>query len=213
MSECVLVGVEHSDSGEANRRLLTSGRFLSSSGDGAESAAPGIHFGEAANLVRLLRIGRIFKLVKLLRIIKLNKISQSSYDFFDVLISCVSAGESFAWFAKFLFGFLLMTHLLACSWLIVGKFETDHNAWTHAAEDDMDPTTLYITSFYFIITTITTVGYGDFSGATNIERIMNCVIMFIGSISFAYASGLLTNWIINDTDVIPPEKMATLDRL
>lgn len=59
---------------------------------------------------------------------------------------------------------------------------------------------LYLTSLYFIITTITTVGYGDFSGVNNFERIFNMIIMLIGTIGFAYASGILTNMILEDKE-------------
>ena len=52
-------------------------------------------------------------------------------------------------------------------------------------------------SFYFIFTTITTVGYGDMSATTLLEQIICVIIMFIGVIAFAMASGTITNFIQN----------------
>ena len=53
-----------------------------------------------------------------------------------------------------------------------------------------------MTCFYFVITTITTVGYGDHSASTFIEQIFLSIIMFIGVIGFGLASGSLTNTIM-----------------
>ena len=49
----------------------------------------------------------------------------------------------------------------------------------------------YLTSFYFTITTITTVGYGDISGGTMTEKIGAIVLMLLGVISFSVASASL----------------------
>jgi hypothetical protein len=90
-----------------------------------------------------------------------------------------------------------MTHLLACIWVIVGKY--DGNPDHIANNPDFSKDQIYITTFYFIITTITTVGYGDMSagaGGSRWEQIINCFIMFIGTIAFAFASGLFTNAIL-----------------
>jgi len=56
---------------------------------------------------------------------------------------------------------------------------------------------LYLTSFYFTTTTITTVGYGDFSGNTVIEKIFCIMIMIIGVISFSLASASLSSLLSN----------------
>lgn len=59
----------------------------------------------------------------------------------------------------------------------------------------MSDSDLYLTSFYYTITTITTVGYGDISANTNNEKIVAIIIMFTGVIAFSFASGSLTNFI------------------
>ena len=52
-----------------------------------------------------------------------------------------------------------------------------------------------MTSIYFTVTTITTVGYGDMSASTTIEKIVCIFIMLCGVVAFAMASGSLTNFI------------------
>jgi len=61
---------------------------------------------------------------------------------------------------------------MTCIWIITAKFKSetvDGTSWADPyalyVDKDGDPDTgLYLTSFYFIITTMTTVGYGDISG-------------------------------------------------
>jgi hypothetical protein len=72
---------------------------------------------------------------------------------------------------------------------------------------------LYITSFYFTVTTITTVGYGDITGGTTVEKIICICLMIIGVIAFSFAtsslSSLLSN--IDATQASLKERMATLN--
>lgn len=55
-------------------------------------------------------------------------------------------------------------------------------------------------SFYWTITTITTVGYGDISGTNTIERIFCSIIMLVGVISFGFANGTLASIISNSDE-------------
>lgn len=52
-------------------------------------------------------------------------------------------------------------------------------------------------SFYFVATTITTVGYGDITAITMIEQIFNIIMLFIGVMTFSFASGSLSSIITN----------------
>jgi hypothetical protein len=52
---------------------------------------------------------------------------------------------------------------------------------------------LYCTSFYYTISTITTVGYGDLHAENVFERGISILIMIIGVISFSFATGSLAS--------------------
>ena len=72
-----------------------------------------------------------------------------------------------------------------------------------------------MTSFYFTITTVTTVGYGDFSASTFNEKIICIGMMVSGVIAFSMASAALTNYIDRQEQSSDrfEVKMAVLDRL
>ena len=48
---------------------------------------------------------------------------------------------------------------------------------------------LYILSFYWTLTTVTTVGYGDVSADTTIERVYSLFIMSFGVLLYSFAIG------------------------
>ena len=60
---------------------------------------------------------------------------------------------------------------------------------------------LYSASFYYTVTTITTVGYGDISGTNTLERFIAVVNMIIGVVIFSFVSGAITG-IISNLDII-----------
>lgn len=74
---------------------------------------------------------------------------------------------------------------------------------------------MYTVSFYWTITTITTVGFGDINGVTNTERIFCTIVMIIGVFSFSFANGSLASILSNydSTNASYQEKLLTLNRI
>ncbi len=54
-----------------------------------------------------------------------------------------------------------------------------------------------MTSFYFSVTTIVTVGYGDITAISPGEKIVCVLLMIIGVIGFSFATGALSSMIAN----------------
>jgi len=80
----------------------------------------------------------------------------------------------------FLFVFFA-THILACIWCYFGRIpytadDKDVNWVQYGDFDPTDFTSIYIFSVYFILQTLTTVGYGDHTGSTKYEYIF-CMIL------------------------------------
>jgi len=72
---------------------------------------------------------------------------------------------------------------------------------------------LYSTSFYFTVTTILTVGYGDIHAINITEKWVCVALMIIGVISFSFATGALSSIIQNHdhNEAKLKEKLSVLD--
>ena len=51
---------------------------------------------------------------------------------------------------------------------------------------------IYVNAFYFILTTITTVGYGDISGSTTYEYLYSMIVEFVGLTFFSFLTGTIS---------------------
>jgi hypothetical protein len=72
------------------------------------------------------------------------------------------------------------------------------DTWIEAGGyEDYGVLDLYFTSYYFTVTTITTVGYGDISGNSSIERVICFFLHLIGVLTYSFASGSLTSILAN----------------
>lgn len=95
-----------------------------------------------------------------------------------------------------------MCHFVGCMWIFVGRtvpdVELGETGWIEAGEyTELTTPQLYLTSFYFAMTTLTTVGYGDISGSNTTERIICIFLHLIGVISYSFAAGSLTSILQN----------------
>ena len=87
---------------------------------------------------------------------------------------------------------MVCTHLFACIWLVLGMRD---GGWIHNNPDDFSITksdSNYIFSFYWIIETITTVGYGDYSGSRDDEIAFTMFLEFVGLSFFSFLIGSIS---------------------
>ncbi len=98
--------------------------------------------------------------------------------------------------------------------IFIAKFdETSKENWIYyKGIVDIDNYNLYITSFYFSVTTIVTVGYGDITAISATEKIVCVFLMITGVIAFSFATGALSSIIANvdASEAMLKEKMSTL---
>ena len=148
--------------------------------------------GRSTSMVRLARIGRMYKLVKLTRLLKMLKIIKDRSRLLKYANEALKMGAGFERLFFFLFLFLILSHVVSCLWVLVGNITDEEETWLQGIKDD--PTLeLYLTSFYFTVETITTVGYGDFGPKTELEKVFCVITMIIGVVSFSFASGSLAS--------------------
>jgi hypothetical protein len=111
------------------------------------------------------------------------------------------------------------THLLACFWCFLGRLDyklpvDDKFSWINTNSfDEKDFTSLYIFSVYFILQTLTTVGYGDHTGSTTYEYIFCMVLEFIGLSFFSFLMGSINNMLkkSDNFESLIDEKLSLLD--
>ena len=136
--------------------------------EAATQQSDGSTGGNANNfeMVRIARMGRLYKLIKMTKLLRILKIIKQRSQLLKYLNDILKIGLGFERLFFFLLIFIIMCHIMTCIWLIAASFSGETSEETSWQDDYKDLTSaeLYITSLYFAVTTITTVGYGDISG-------------------------------------------------
>jgi CRP-like cAMP-binding protein len=135
---------------------------------------------------KLLRLGRLSILLNLIKL--------------DTLISFISGGrEKVILSVNRLFsgiGFLiLLVHFSSCIWNMLPKInEYSPSSWIVRKENiDDNDWELYLTGCYFSITTIMTVGFGDYSAISKSEKIMCICLELTGICFYSFILSVMTS--------------------
>ncbi|XP_055329281.1 potassium voltage-gated channel subfamily H member 6-like isoform X2 [Paramacrobiotus metropolitanus] len=142
---------------------------------------------ETTTLIGLLKTARLLRLVRVAR--KLDRYSEYGAAVLMLLLAT----------------FLLIAHWLSCIWYAIGNVEKAYvmqYGWldqlaqqTKQYYNETDITSgpslksKYITSLYFIMSSLTTIGFGNISATTNSEKIFSICVMMVGSLMYASIFG------------------------
>ena len=153
------------------------------------------------SLLRIMKATRVYRTTKLVRLVRILKLVRERQKIQKYMHEVFKIGESFERLFLFLLVFLLFCHVICCLWVAAARFDDfGPDTWvTRYGFFDKSNIELYVASFYFTITTITTVGFGDISGGTAAEQLICVVLMLAGVVAFSFATGTLTS-IIADYD-------------
>ena len=153
--------------------------------------------GKYSGLTKISKLPKLYRLIKLTKLLRMTKMSSKGNlnrvtKFFMEKLK-INANVERLFF--FVLTFLLMNHLCACFWYFMAKIEDfSPDSWVvRLGYMDNSNVELYIISFYWTLTTVTTVGYGDITAGTTIERIYNLFIMSFGVLLYSFAIGSLSS--------------------
>ena len=136
----------------------------------------------------------MYKLVKLTRLVRILKIFKESNKMFKYMENYLNIGVGFQRLLGFILSFFMIIHIVACLWIMTVQFyESAEGTWMEGDIVEMPPGEKYLTSMYFTVTTITTVGYGDVTISTKLEKVFCIVTMLTGVTTFSFASGSLAS--------------------
>lgn len=138
---------------------------------------------------------RYFRLLRLTRLIRRSKILKVIRWFFSLTRKCAEMMKVYSGLSRLITALctaLILVHFGACMWFYSARLdEFSPDTWVvrRGVVDD-NRSYLYFTSFYWAITTLTTVGYGDITARTKLEMcIAMCWMMFgVGFYSFVVGS-------------------------
>ena len=96
--------------------------------------------------------------------------------------------------AFFTFFFSIFLHVSSCLFIMLAANEVElaDVRWIDSFED-YSQLEIYITSCYYVLTTTSTVGYGDITPQNTYERLFGMVLMLVGVLSFTFISGALSS--------------------
>uniref|UniRef100_F7FU97 Potassium voltage-gated channel subfamily H member 1 n=1 Tax=Monodelphis domestica TaxID=13616 RepID=F7FU97_MONDO len=154
-------------------------------------------------------ISSLFSSLKVVRLLRLGRVARKLDHYIEygaavlVLLVCV---------------FGLAAHWMACIWYSIGDYEIfdedtkmiRNNSWLYQLAMDAgtpyqfnvsglgkweggpSKNSVYISSLYFTMTSLTSVGFGNIAPSTDIEKIFAVAIMMIGSLLYATIFGNVT---------------------
>jgi len=128
-----------------------------------------IQVGYYLNLLRLVKLFRTGRMISRIRNSK-------------------SLNPSFIRMALLIFWILIAAHLISCCWILITENSYGDN-----------PVNQYIIAYYWTVTTLTTIGYGDFTPdpSNNIHIVFIIIVELIGAGMYGFIIGNIANIIAN----------------
>jgi CRP-like cAMP-binding protein len=134
----------------------------------------------------ILRFLRLFRLLRLLRLLKLGEYIAALEIKFDINLT-------FLRIVQMVLNMLFLAHMLGCFWFYTAAMvgiDPEITTWVQSYDDgsalDGPPSTQYLYSVYWALTTLTTVGYGDITPTNNAERKYSLFALLIGALVFGF---------------------------
>lgn len=134
--------------------------------------------GPGAAVLDLFAVAKVLKLAKILKVNRLFKDLQES----------LRVNPAWMRLITFFFWFVVVVHFMACGWCLIGASEQDRPVWDQ-----------YLRALYWCVTTIATIGYGDYypSHESNLQIVYTIVVQIFGVGMYGYIIGNVASLIAN----------------
>lgn len=160
-------------------------------------------------MLRLLRLLKLFRLNRMYRVINALKrqypVSKVFLTSFELLLTTVLVGHWICCFWYFVGvssnGWVVEEGIYTCDDVLGNCTKVSSLMRTDGTEEDVQFFE-WITSLYWAMTTMTTIGYGDITAKQSSERAFAIVIMIMGSASFAWFTGRITQLLTSDSKCV-----------
>ena len=176
--------------------------------------------------VRLIKVGKGLKAMKMLRLNKLMR--GAALEVYEDIMATSSSARFLLKMLKMLFLMGFIFHWTACLWHLIALNEKSRDNWVDSYfgddsvefEDDGDVLLVedlplgkrYLAAVYFAVTTMTTVGYGDITPASNSERVFCFFAMIVGGTFYGFLIGNMSS-IVADVDSASREYNTRMERI
>ena len=130
----------------------------------------------------LLKIFKIFKTFKNSSIKVIDKFLNKNNFFSD-------------WKAVFAYVILILfaLHIASCYFIFLGN--NIYPGWFAEGLKSESTIDIYIASIYYVVTTLTTVGYGDIIVNSKYQRLFQIVLLIVGTLSYSWLLTYISNYI------------------
>ena len=166
------------------------------------------------NFIRLLRLPRLYRLFRITRLFKMFKHYKNN-EIIEKIQEFLSIKHSIMRLITTSITILLCVHIFSCFWVYIAKIEGNNpDTWIGANNfNDKDVLFLYVTSVYWAITTLCTVGYGDIHPYSNLEKLFSIGWMLFGVYFLSFVIGSLSSMLnsIDTKENILVNKLAIID--
>ena len=150
------------------------------------------HTYEKGSIIDILFFLRCLKAIKIFKILSRKK-NQFMTKIREKCTDNIFLGNIFEILNDILFVFIGL-HIISCSYIFIGKHTFP--GWIHKNElQNSSFWNLYMISIYYIITTLTTVGYGDISPDSLIEIIFRVILLAFGIVGYSWLISSISNGI------------------